>query len=127
MPEWIVVSRSQHADRNYVPRHGFAHASHQLVSPVLITELPKLINGYVIGFIATGESFQPVALLGLEKDKNLYLNQDNKWLSEYVPASVRGYPFTMAKNEQGERVLCIDSAHLVKRGEGGGLTMDRHS
>lgn len=126
MPEWIVVSRSQHADKHYLARSGYAHASKQILSPVLLTELPKLLAGYVVGFVATGQSFQAVTLLGLEKNKNLYVNHDGKWLGSYVPASVRGYPFGLGKSEQGELVLCIDSAHIVQPGDGGAPLFDEN-
>lgn len=112
MPEWIALSRSQHADNHYLPREGYAFAAHQPVANVLLAELTRLLPHYALGFIAQGEGYQPVALLSLDGQTNLYVAPNGKWLGSYVPASLRGYPFTLAKAEDGQQVLAIDARHL---------------
>jgi hypothetical protein len=56
-----------------------------------------------------------VAITGLGKG-NLYVAPNGKWLGSYVPASLRGYPFRLAKQEgqEGQTVLCVDQAHLTE-------------
>lgn len=112
MSEWIALSRSQHAGQTYLPRQGYAFSAHQPVASILLAELGKLLPHYALGFIKQGDSVQPVALLGLDGQRNLYVAPNGKWLGSYVPASLRGYPFTLANAEDGQQVLCIEAQHL---------------
>jgi len=118
MPEWIALSRSEHAAKRYLPRDGYAFAANQPVASVLLAELAKLLPHYAMGFIEQGGGYQPVALLSLDGQRNLYLAPNGKWLGTYVPAALRGYPFTLANTEDGQKALCLDQAHLSDdRGE----------
>jgi hypothetical protein len=117
MTQWIALSRSQHADQCYLPRDGYHVAANQPVVTILLAELTKLLPHYTLGFIKQGESYQPVALLSLDGQANLYVAPNGKWLGSYVPASLRGYPFTLANTEDGQKALCLDHAHLT-RGQG---------
>lgn len=111
MTEWTALSPSQHRDKHHVPRDGYTFAQGQSVVGVLLAELPKLLPLYVLGFIQQGEHYTPVALLGLGQ-QNLYVAPNGKWLGGYVPATLRGYPFTLANSETGEKVFAIDADHL---------------
>ncbi|MDR5900477.1 SapC family protein [Halomonas vilamensis] len=112
MPEWIALSPSQHKAKHYLPRQGYAFAINQAVATVLLAEMPKLLPHYALGFIRQDENYQSVALLSLDGRNNLYLHSDGRWLGNYVPASLRGYPFTLANSETGEKVFAIDADHL---------------
>lgn len=119
MTRWTAVSRQQHADARWRPRKGFDFARPLQVVDILIPELSKLLPHYALAFIRREERFQPVALLGLGGEKNLYVDADGKWLGRYVPAALRGYPFTLAAREDGDKVLCLNEAHLVTEGADG--------
>lgn len=111
MTQWTALSPSQHRDKHHLPRDGYTFAQGQSVVGVLLAELPKLLPLYVLGFIQQGEEYTPVALLGLGQ-QNLYVAPNGKWLGSYVPATLRGYPFTLANSETGEKVFAIDADHL---------------
>lgn len=113
MPQWTVISKRQHAQARYQPRQGYRHAAGQLVTPVLLAELPKLVTQFVLGFMPQQEGISAVVLLGVEDGHTLYLAPDGRWLGSYVPASLRGYPFTLLPDDQGQTVLCIDADHLT--------------
>ena len=120
MNQWVALSRTTHADSYYLPRQGYAFAANQQVTPIMLAELGRLLSQYVLGFVQQGERFQPVALLGLS-GRNRYLHPDGRWLGDYVPASLRGYPFTLANAEDNQQVLCVDQAHLQDApGDGSG-------
>ena len=112
MPEWIALSKTDHAQSLYWPRDGYHFAINQAVAPILLAELPKLVPHYALGFIRQEAGYQAVALLSLDGQNNLYLHRDGRWLGNYVPASLRGYPFTLANTEDGQKALCLDQAHL---------------
>lgn len=116
MANWTAVSKSQHAQSGYRPRMGYQHAAQQIVTPVLLAELPKLISQFVLGFVVSNQRYQLVALLGVDERHNLYVQPDGRWLARYVPATIRSYPFNLATDAQGRKVLCIDADQL---GDGG--------
>ncbi len=112
MPQWIALSPSQHAGLGYLPRDGYHFADQLNVAGILLAELPKLLPHYVVVLLKEGDHFQPMVLLGVG-ERNLYVAPNGKWLGTYVPASLRGYPFTLANSEQpGEKVFAIDADHL---------------
>ena len=124
MPQWTVISKSQHAKAHYYPRDGYHHTREQLVAPILLVELPKLTQHFMLGFMPQGERFVAVALLGVEQSQNLYVHPDGRWLGNYVPASLRGYPFNLLPDEQGQRVLCIDAEQLTEATDVGQALFD---
>lgn len=45
----------------------------------------------------------PVALLGLRKDENLYIDAEGQWTADtYVPGFVRRYPFVLAEKPEAD-------------------------
>lgn len=114
---WTPLSPTTHAHHNHHPRTGFAFAKTDPIVPVLFVELPKLIPHYVLGFVKDADSYQLVALTGTSQ-KNLYVDQNNKWLADYVPAALRGYPFQLAKQEDGRGVLCVAERQLCDKSQG---------
>jgi len=51
MPQWTVISKARHARTHYYPREGYHHAREQLVAPILLAELPKLTQHFLLGFM----------------------------------------------------------------------------
>jgi hypothetical protein len=72
----------------------------------------------VFASLDAGKTFAPVALLGLERGSNLFVDASGQWARDaYVPAYVRRYPFCISKlyvdgEPRGERVVCIARAWL---------------
>jgi len=112
MPTWKALSKTEHTSKHFIARQGYFFAAKQQVVPILLAELSKLIPLYALGFIQQQEAYMPVVLTGLGGEQNLFVNADGKWLGTYVPAVLRGYPFALADNNQGEKVLCIEESHL---------------
>lgn len=113
MPQWTVISKTEHATDHYLPRQGYAFSVNQPVANILLAELSKLLPHYALAFIDQDGTYQPVALLSLDGENNLYLNHDGRWLGSYVPASLRGHPFTLANAKDSQKVLCVDQAVLT--------------
>lgn len=113
MSQWIAVSRTQHTDTYFWPRQGYGFAANEQVVPVLIAELSKLLPHYALGFIQQGEHYQLVALTGLGGNRNLYVHSDGRWLANYVPSSLRGHPFRVAKADNDQQVLAIEQDSLT--------------
>ena len=121
MPEWVAVSRTQHSTLFYQPRRGYEFVATEQVVPILLAELTRLLPHYALGFIQQGEGahqsahqhYQPVALTGLGRERNLYVHTDGRWLASYVPSVLRGHPFRMARADNDQHVLAIEQESLT--------------
>ena len=90
------------------PKH-FNFAANTNAIPLLLDELPMAAAWYPIVF-ADGPSPIPAAVVGLQNDKNLFLDETGNWMGgAYLPAYVRRYPFILMDDPvQKQFVLCID-------------------
>lgn len=97
------------------------------MASVMVHEFPKVAPTYPIIFLEDPEKdlFKPVALFGLEKGENLFI-QDDKWQAAYIPAIIRRYPFVLAVNEDSTKfTVCIDAdSEFVNEKEGEPLFED---
>ena len=92
--------------------------------PISYTEFSVACRDYPLVFTSgdQGQTYAPVAVLGLTNGENLFL-ADAAWeKSAYVPAYVRRYPFCMArvnldKVEQADRLICVEKQFLDDKGE----------
>lgn len=77
--------------------------------PINGVEFPFVMRHYPIVFTA-GEQPNPVAVLGVRADKNLFVSEWGAWTDGlYVPAYIRRYPFIFMEETGGDRlILCID-------------------
>ncbi|MER2490967.1 SapC family protein [Catenovulum sediminis] len=121
----VPINSSQHKDIKLkrAPNYNFAKNVH--VAPLLAHEFPQASSSFPIIFHKNEENgeFHPLALLGLKKEENLMI-QDGKWSANYVPASIRRYPFAAASvnGDDGNMVVCLDEeAEMFNTDEGEAL------
>lgn len=109
MPNWQAVSKEVHASAGWRFPTNYRHAQNMSVVPVFAAELGHLLQYYPLAFVkdANGQ-FQLCALLGLKPGENAFLNFDERWKVNYVPAALRSYPFNLLKNAEGKQVLAVD-------------------
>ncbi len=92
--------------------------------PISYTEFALIAREYPIVFTSgdKGQTFAPVAVLGMTQGENLFFD-GGKWTPRtYVPAYARRYPFCMAtvtldKVQQQDRLICVESTHVDDKGE----------
>lgn len=91
------------------PTFNFAATTNSV--PLLASEFTLACKHYPIVFTIT-EGAQPVALLGLRNNDNLFVDAEGQWAaSHHIPAYVRRYPFIfMESADQSQFTLCIDEA-----------------
>jgi len=91
---------------------------------VSAAEFPIAGRDYPLVFASldAGQSYAPVAVLGLAQGANLFLDVDGAWdPATYLPAFVRRYPFCISKlyvdgAPASERVVCVAQAYLDNAG-----------
>lgn len=103
------LSKEQHGALGVVSVAApFAFAADTHVAPLTVTEFGLAALSYPVIFV--GESYQPVAVLGLNQGQNLFIGDDGAWdYDAYVPGYVRRYPFVLAEDKTADRmIVCID-------------------
>lgn len=87
--------------------------------PILMAEFPEACLEYPIVFTKSAEGqWMALAITGLIKDSNSFVDASGRWNARYIPASVRRYPFILAEGTDGKLSLAADlsSPHLGKEG-----------
>ena len=129
MPTYEVINSEAHLNLRLNPKGGYAFAADQHIVSVVLHEFSHVALSYPIVFVKNGESasFRPMALLGLEIGKNLFVDPEGRWLSgAYVPAAFRRYPFALTDNGQGSFAICFDSSSpFIDTAEGERLFNDQ--
>lgn len=115
MPKFDAISKSGHSHCSWQRFDKYDFARGRTVVPLVAGEMAKAALAFPTAFVAEGDGFVPVAVLSLDSVRNLFVAPDGRWLSSYVPAELRGYPFAFLNNSEGNKVLCIDSASGLLR------------
>jgi hypothetical protein len=103
----------------------YQHAKDQQVVPLIVHEFARASAEMPIVFVKNSETgeFQPVALLGLSPNENLFYSENN-WLSTYLPALISHHPFALMPSQNDENQLQMvikEDSHLVSKTEGDAL------
>jgi len=118
----VLLNNVDHHDLRVIERSG-ADADDQ-VSQVLVfpTEFENVQREYPIVIRTDAEgALRPVALMGLSRGENLFLDRQGHWQARYVPALLQRGPFSIAAPDspEGEPMIRIDLDHpRVSRSKG---------
>jgi hypothetical protein len=99
----VLLNNVDHADLRVIAAHGVAFGDGVNQTLLLPTEFEAAQREYpiLIRKDPTG-AYQAVALLGLDRDENLFLDETG-WNARYIPAVQRRGPFSIAlqRDERG--------------------------
>ncbi len=108
----VQINNTDHADLRVSPRAGagFGDAANQAL--IFPAEFEEVQREFAIIFRRRDDGLQAYALLGLDRDENLFLTGDY-WASRYVPASHQRGPFSIgmvrgSEDAIGEPMLHVD-------------------
>jgi len=127
MTELAAITTERHGKKVWKKVTDYAFAASETVIPLVGAELGKAVLSMPIGFIKLDAGYQLVAINSLQPGTNLYVAPGGKWLGTYIPASLRAYPFKLARQEgSDESILCIDEASglVVDSAEDGNAFFD---
>jgi hypothetical protein len=80
------------------------------------SEFSDACREYAVVFVrsdpaAGGEpEYAPIAVLGLEKNRNIYLQDGRRWRADYLPVMLRTYPFCIGRVDDQNFAVCLDMA-----------------
>lgn len=104
-----AITKERHGNRRWVRPTNYSFAAGMPVANISASELRKALVHYPLAFIKNGEVWSMAAVLGVPPSANLCLLPDGSWIEPYVPAALRGYPFSVHKAKGTDQlVLCID-------------------
>lgn len=119
------VTKDAHKKLKIQPIDNFNFAKEFHIASVMAHEFVRAASVYPIVFIEDANNeFRPVAMMGLEVGKNLFIDDEGKWQASYVPAIIRRYPFALAKaGDEGQFTVCLDeeASILSEKGDGNPL------
>jgi hypothetical protein len=111
-----LLQKDQHASWGLKQRSemNFARQTHAV--PLTVDEFAAAQKHFPIVF-GSGEGAVPLALVGLQEGRNLFIGEDGNWApGVYVPAYIRRYPFLLVKEHPDAQVLSLvfdESAEML--------------
>lgn len=103
----VPLQKEIHAKLTIDDRN-MAHVKDQNIVPIVFHEFVQVSQEYPIVFVKsamTGQ-FQAVCVLGIKSHSNLFV-QDQKWLGNYIPLSIRNAPLCLIPESEGSDRLLI--------------------
>lgn len=82
---------------------------------VAAVEFGDICREFPIVFVRAGkepdgtDAIAPIAVLGLTQNDNLYVSGE-RWRAQYMPAILRMYPFCIARLDEDQFAVCVDTA-----------------
>lgn len=108
------LNKEKHQNLYMEPVEGYGFASETNSLYIAAIEFIKSAAEYPIVFGKDNtDTVFPVVLLGLEANRNLFVDSKGHWKAEYIPAYARRYPFILAAPEGngGNFTVCIDEGY----------------
>jgi SapC len=106
------ISKARHERWTVDTARGYRFAAESNSVPLMTVEFIAAAHEFPIVFSVDDSGAAPVAVLGLDASKSLFVGPDGSWMSSYIPAFVRRYPFVFSQSDDGKTLtLCIDEAY----------------
>lgn len=121
---WTLLSKAEHSGKAIVRERSFSFAQKEIVTSLCSFELYNAVSYLPIVFAKEKEKVGVYGLMGLEKDKNLFVSNQGKWeLPNFIPAAFSVYPFRVGVTPEGQNLILIkdDSDLIVDKDAGQAL------
>ena len=118
MAKVVPVTAEGHSTKGWLHPQGYGFAASQALVPIGALELVSVVVAMPVAFIKEDGRYVCVAIMGLEKGKNLFVGPLGQWLGKYVPATLRGYPFSLRTDIVGESLQFDEASGLIADKEG---------
>jgi hypothetical protein len=115
----VQLDNNTHRELRVVTTRGAAWGDDQMTTPVFLSEFRGVQAIYPIVFqpADNGPGMQPVALLGLRANENLFLTPHG-WDAPYIPLALERGPFMIGRADD-ELMIHVDmDSPRIGRGEG---------
>jgi hypothetical protein len=89
-----VLNHDKHQKLRLQEVGKYNFANKLMSTPISLFEVGNIAREYPIVFPVGANT--PHAILGVEKEHNLFVDKTGRWNAKYIPASIRHYPFKLA-------------------------------
>ena len=121
---WTPLSKTEHSEKALVKNKNFKFAEREIITDLFNFEFEKAISCVPIFFAESQNKIRTVGLMGLEKNKNLFVHEGGMWmLPHFIPATIASFPFRTLDTEDKKDIIVFkeDSDLIVNRAEGRAL------
>ncbi|GGC98201.1 SapC family protein [Aquisalinus flavus] len=125
MPNTALLNNIDHKDLKVITRYGAEYGDSVNIAPVFPTEFVEIQRDYPILFRKDAEDqWQAIALLGLDRNENLFLRENGSWDARHVPLIHQRGPFMIGyskapSGEPSEPMIHVDlDSRRVSKTEG---------
>jgi len=114
MKNIIALDKKGHRKLGWIKPDNYMFTSKSTSVALTTYELAKAMMVYPIAFIQSDRTFSPIAILGIKKDENLFVDDDGEWLYGYIPVLFRTYPVILIPQSDGKSGIgFIDDSDLI--------------
>ena len=108
----VALDRNVHKEMRLNSDRNFFFASTCQTAILAAAELNLAIKEFPVVFIKENDRYLPTAILGLQQNQNLFVDESGLWTARYTPAYIRRYPFVLATGQKEDdwMTICIDEA-----------------
>jgi hypothetical protein len=113
----VAVDRKDHLSlRMRVPITDWSVAAQLNAVFVAAIEFGDAARDFPLVFVNAGkdddgkDAIAPIAVFGMVKDDNLFIDDDKSWRARYVPAVLAMYPFAIGRLDAERFAICFDAA-----------------
>ncbi|WP_157953854.1 SapC family protein [Microbulbifer sp. A4B17] len=130
MRQLVVLDTKKHRNCQLL-KNDLSHSKDLHICLIFLPEFLHIARTCPIIFTRSKETgkLESCALLGVNPGKNLFW-QEGQWQGDYIPVSVRSYPFYLKYNQDdfSSAYVCVDSSQLFV-GENGsqGINLFEHN
>ena len=118
-PQLLALTRERYAGKKWRRSSGYGFAATKALVPIVGAELGRAALALPLAFVQDAGRFGLVAVLSATPGRNMLVGADGRWLGNYIPACLRGYPFSLAPSQEpGQFVLCIEEGAGVVGADG---------
>lgn len=118
MNDYVAIQRSLHSNAGFSQIADFNFAKEATTAPILIEEIPFILQHMPIAFQkvehSDKESYQLVALMSLMPGKNLFILPNGRWLAGYTPALYRSHPFALIQSKENNQLQLSINSNYIK-------------
>lgn len=109
MTKLVAVNKSTHAQKVWRRPANYQFAAKEPLAPIVLAELIHVGSWMPLVFLEQAGRYALMSMMSPMPGHNLFVGPDGQWLGGYVPATLRTYPFRLARREGSEKgTLCVD-------------------
>ena len=95
MPQFVVVSPERHSAKKWQRASGYGFAAKEALVPIVSAELAKAVLSMPLAFTEHAGGYSLMGVMSLTPGRNMFIAPNGHWMTSYVPAFLRAYPFRL--------------------------------